>query len=61
MKKCIKMITSAVLICSAVMSMYFVGKADGYDKGYRNGRKDEENMNKSGGITEPDEDGENGV
>lgn len=54
MKKCIKMIISAVLICSAVIGMYFIGKADGYDKGYRNGRKDEENIN-----NEPDKDGEN--
>lgn len=55
------MIISAVLMCSAVMSMYFIGKANGYDKGYRNGRKDEEDMNKSSGITEPDESGENGA
>lgn len=61
MKKCVNMIISAVLMCSAVMSMYFIGKANGYDKGYRNGRKDEEDMNKSSGITEPDESGENGV
>lgn len=57
MKKYVKMIISAILICSAVMSMYFVGKT----KGYRNGRKDEEDMNKSSGITEPDESGENGA
>lgn len=57
MRKCVKMIISAVLMCSAVMSMYFIGKANGY----RNGRKDEEDMNKSSGITEPDESGENGA